>query len=98
MPFEEEGNKERLDILFFVSKTRLSTFSLSTPLCHFEQCLRIFHRNHEQRAGGSGWRAASLFPILQSAHRHTEQLGKAGLGKPGLLPEEHDGHAARRLL
>ena len=33
-----------------------------------------------------GWFAAALLPILEGAHRNSEQRGKGGLGKTGHQP------------
>src|SRR5438128_1964399 len=59
-------------------------------LCNFEQYLRVFRSNDEQRAGSAGGCATALLPVLQRPHRYAKQFGKTGLRQPRFFPYRRD--------
>jgi hypothetical protein len=50
-----------------------------THLDQAEQSLRCLHRHAQQRLRCARGLFAALLPLLQGAHRHTQQLGKLEL-------------------
>src|SRR5438093_1578216 len=78
--------------------TNFKSFDSVWSLGDFEQGLRVFGGKHEQCSGGSRGRPTTLLPILQGAHRDTEQLGKSRLRQTSLLSNRPNvrniGHAA----